>query len=84
MGSRGKLFLTVPFCSITQKQTQGTTGGMTEAYIDDGTYVKTFYSIMYCPSFVKAKIMNSNHKRIHHSINWRNTTPMIIDDGYKK
>jgi hypothetical protein len=84
LGSTGVLFLTVPFCSITQKQTQGTKGGMTEAYIDGGTYVKSFYSVMYCPSFVKAKLMNSSNRRIHHSMTWNNAVPCIIDSKFKK
>jgi len=29
-------------------------------------------------------MMNASHKRIHHSIKWINTTPMIIDEKYKK
>lgn len=84
LGSKGILFLTIPFCSITQKQTQGTKGGMTEAYIDGGTFVKTFYSIMYCPSFVKGKLMNSTNRRIHHSMDWNSAVPCIISESYKK
>lgn len=84
LGSVGNLFLTIPFCSITQKQTQGTKGGMTEAYLEGGTYVKSFYTVMYCPSFVKAKILNAKNKRIHHSISWGNAVPCIIDEKYKK
>jgi len=84
LGNTGSLFLTIPFCSITQKQTQGTKGGMTEAYLAGGTYVKTFYTVMYCPSFVKAKIMNATNKRIHHSLVWNNAVPCIIDEKYKK
>jgi hypothetical protein len=84
LGSVGNLFLTIPFCSITQKQTQGTKGGMTEAYLEGGTYVKTFYTVMYCPSFVKAKILNAKNKRIHHSMSWENAVPCIIDEKYKK
>lgn len=84
LGNTDSLFLTIPYCSITQKQTQGTKGGMTEAYLDGGTYIKTFYTVMYCPSFVKAKMMNSKNKRIHHSMNWNNAVPCIIDEKYKK
>ena len=84
LGNTGSLFLTIPFCSITQNQTQGTKGGMTEAYLAGGTYVKTFYTVMYCPSFVKAKIMNATNKRIHHSLVWNNAVPCIIDEKYKK
>ncbi len=32
--------------------TQQTTGGMTEAYQENGTYVKSFYSVMHMPSAV--------------------------------
>jgi len=28
--------------------------------------------------------MNTNYKRIHHSVSWKNTTPMIINEDYKK
>lgn len=82
--SIGNLFLTIPFCSITQKQTQKTSGGMTEIYLLSGTYIKSFYSIIFQPSAVKIKIMNASHKRIHHSINWNNSVPCIISDKYKK
>lgn len=82
--SIGNLFLTIPFCSIKQKQTQKTSGGMTEIYLLSGTYIKSFYSIIFQPSAVKIKIMNASHKRIHHSINWNNSVPCIISDKYKK
>jgi hypothetical protein len=36
------------------------------------------------PSSVKVSMMNSNNPRIHHSIKWLNTTPMILDEKYKK
>lgn len=84
LGNKGDLFLTIPFASITQKATQNTSGGMSAAYIDGGTYVKSFYSVMYCPSFVKAATMNASFKRIHHSINWGAAVPCIIDEKHKK
>jgi hypothetical protein len=84
LGNKGVLFLTITFCSVTQKATQCTKGGMTDAYLGGGTYVKTFYTVMYCPSFVKAKMMNSSNKRIHHSMSWDNAVPCIIDEKYKK
>jgi hypothetical protein len=39
---------------------------------------------MYNPSSVKVSVMNATNKRIHHSIKWINTTPMILDPKYKK
>jgi hypothetical protein len=82
--SQGNIFLTIPFCSITQKQTQGTKGGMTETYLSGGTYLKSFYSVLFQPSAVKLKMMNASNKRIHHSINWDNAVPCIIDEKHKK
>lgn len=84
LGQKGDLFLTIPVIVINQKDTQQVKKGLTELYEDNGTYVKSFFSVMYNPSCVKVYLMNANHKRIHHSIKWINTTPMIIDKKYKK
>ena len=62
-------------------------GGMTEAYLDSGTYVKSFYSVMYSPSSVKISTIEdprSPHCRIHHSISWERTAPKIIRQSAKK
>jgi hypothetical protein len=48
----GLLFLTIMQMQLVQKVTQSNSGGMTEMYLDSGTYMKTFYSVMYCPSSV--------------------------------
>lgn len=45
-GFTGSLFITIPLVSITQKQTQTNAGGMSDAYVEAGTYVKSFYSLM--------------------------------------
>lgn len=82
--STGDLFLTIPNVSIVQKQTQSNKGGMTDIYLDNGTYVKSFYSVMFHPSSVKIKMMGSTHKRLHHSVTWKNTVPQIVDEKYKK
>lgn len=83
LGYLGKLFLTVPNVAISQKQTQKSAEGMTNLYLDFGTYVKSFYSIMLCPSFVKIMAMGDKHKRLHHSIAWDNAVPKILDERYK-
>ena len=77
-GSVGNLFLSTNQISLAQKQTQKNAGGMTESYLDFGTYVKSFYSILYHPSSVKISTMNSTHMRIHHLISWENTVPKIL------
>jgi hypothetical protein len=84
LGSRGDLFLTVPFVSLSQLATQKSKGGMTQAYIDGGTYVKSFYTVMYCPSFCKIDLMGTTNKRLHHKIKWNNAVPKIISPIHKK
>lgn len=83
-GSRGKLFLTFDGIMIDQPETQQVKGGMTDMYLGTGTYQKTWYTIMACPSFVKAGMMGDRHWRIHHSINHDSAYPMIISSRYKK
>lgn len=83
-GQIGDIFLTLPICCLHQKATQSNKGGMTEAYLENGTYLKSFYSVMYAPSCVKINVMGENHRRIHHHINWRNCTPKILSETYKK
>jgi len=84
LGSRGDLFLTITCAMVNQKPTQTNQGGMTEVYLDNGTYMKSFYSVMYCPSFVKISVMGDVHKRVHHLVKWNNGVPKIIDEGWKK
>lgn len=86
LGSRGCLFLQVPHVALNQKQTQSNKGGMTDIYISQGTYVKSFYTVMMMPSSVKIGLMgnHSETKRLHHVINWNNTVPKIISEEYKK
>jgi hypothetical protein len=84
LGSRGNLFLTIPVIAINQKDSQTQKGGITDMYRKFGTYCKAFTTTMMQPSSVKVSMMNSNHQRIHHSINWGSTVPMIIDQKHKK
>lgn len=84
LGSIGKLFFTIVDVSLTQITTQHNKGGMSDLYLDSGTYIKSFYTVMYCPSFVKIYLMQSTHQRLHHSISWENAVPLIIDEKYKK
>lgn len=84
LGNRGHLFLTIPFISLNQTQTQSNKSGMTDQYLKFGTYCKAFTTTMMHPNGVKVSMMNSNSPRIHHSIKWNNTTPMIISENHKK
>lgn len=84
LGKIGKLFFQISDISIVQLQTQSNSGGNTEAYKSFGTYVKSFYSVMTAPSCCKISLMGRIDKRIHHSINWNNAVPKIVDEGYRK
>jgi hypothetical protein len=83
LGRTGKMFLTLGTVMVNQKQTQESSGGMTELYLDSGTYVKSFYSVMYAPSCVHIAPMGSVHPRLHHKINWDKCSPQIISESYR-
>ena len=83
-GMRGKIFITFPFIMIDTPATQSVKGGMTEVYLGTGTYTKTFYTVMCCPSFVKIDMFGDKHYRIHHKFKWDNAVPKILSGRYKK
>lgn len=82
--SIGKIFFTICDYRLEQKTTQKNAGGMTDIYLKQGTYIKSFYTVMFQPSSVKVSLMGDVHKRIHHSVKWDCTVPKIIREDYKK
>lgn len=87
-GNKGDLFFTIAKIMIHQNQTQKESGGLTEEYLDKGTYVKSFYTVMLCPSFVKIGVVGGGghgrvHWRIHHKIQERYGYPKIINEKWK-
>lgn len=85
LGNRGYLFLTFPLIAINQIETQKHSGGLTEMYLELGTYVKSFYTVMYQPSSVKVEPLRGvSHIRLHHSINWDCTVPCILREEHRK
>lgn len=84
LGARGHKFLTIPFVSLVQKQTQSVASGMTDVYLRYGTYVKSFYSVMYAPSCTRVKMMGIVNPRIHHAIKWKNAVPCIVSPDLQK
>lgn len=83
-GMTGRLMFSIMPIAIIPPETQTIAGGMTDEYKDSGTYVKTFYSVMYAPSAVKVGTMKRYCARVHHSLSWRNIAAKIIDPKYKK
>lgn len=89
LGQKGDLFFTVADWGLQQRTTQQNKGGLTDAYLQLGTYVKSFYSVMYSPSCVKVSTLGDGskgvrHERVHHKVIWGKCTPMIISDKWKK
>lgn len=84
LGERGKILLSITDFMLIQPQTQSNAGGMTDVYLDSGTYVKSFYTVMYAPSCAKVAVMQTEHSRIHHKILWNNCCPKIINEKFKK
>lgn len=83
-GLRGVLFITVPRIRLEQKQTQANAGGLTDIYLDMGTYIKSFYSVMYAPSCVTVSEIGVSNRRLHHRVSWKNCVPQIISEDLKK
>lgn len=85
LSNKGKLFFTVTDIKLIQKQTQSNSGGMTEMYLDNGTYLKSFYSVIFSPQAVTVQRMDGNtHRRIHHQVDWNKCAPLILSDKWKK
>jgi hypothetical protein len=82
-GSRGHLCFTSTLVQLNQVMTQQNDGGLTTIYLELGTYVKSFYSVMYHPSSVYVHDMGSKNKRIHHRIEKDFTYPMILREEIK-
>lgn len=84
LGNKGGIFFTIMNIQLTQVATQQSSGGMTETYLNAGTYIKSFYTILFNPSCVTIKIMGTTNKRLHHSIDWDMAVPCIIQEKHKK
>lgn len=82
LGNKGHLLLTFGEVSINQQDTQQSKGGLTDMYLENGTYMKSFYSVMMAPAAVKIGLMGTGHKRIHHHIDWDHCAPKILREEY--
>ncbi|WP_144268447.1 GREB1-related protein [Desulfovibrio sp. An276] len=84
LGHRGNLFLSIGDIAISQAPTQQNSGGLTEMYRENGTYMKSFYTVMMAPSAVKISVLGTSHVRIHHRINWKYCCPKILKESLRK
>lgn len=80
----GKIFLTYNIVSLEQERTQQNEGGLTDIYQAEGTYVKSFYTILYSPSSVSLTKMGAEaDDRIHHRVDWNKSVPKIVPESCK-
>lgn len=82
-GQRGKLMFTINDVSVHQLITQSNGGGLTDVYLDSGTYIKSFYSVMAAPNCVKISAMGSKDLRIHHKVDWNKAVPKLLRAEYE-
>jgi hypothetical protein len=80
-GNVGHLFFTSFNVAIKQQATQAQAGGMTDLYLSSGTYVKSFYTVMFAPSCAS---VSRRFQRIHHTISWRHCVPHILPERVRK
>ena len=83
-GILGNLVFSIMPIVVIQRMSQSLSGGMSEEYIEKGTYQKTFYSVMYAPSAVKVGVIKRTFARIHHNLSWNNIACKIISEKYRK
>jgi len=79
----GKIMLMTNHASIEQEMTQQEEGGLTDIYLERGTYIKSFYSVILNPSCVTLDLMGNKDLRIHHKVHWNNAVPKILSKKYK-
>ena len=84
LGSQGQLMMTITDLMLNQMQTQSNSGGMTDLYLNGGTYLKSFYTVLYMPSAVTVQPMGTAHKRLHHKVDWKYCVPLILNERNKK
>lgn len=84
----GCLFFTIQAFMLVQMPSQKQSGGITEFYLEHGTYFKAFASVMHCPSAVKISTLKDHAgdvaARVHHKVNYDNCAPQIIREKWKK
>lgn len=80
-GRLGRVVCMTYDATIVQTQTQRASGGMTDEYLDDGTFCKTMFAVVENPSCCSVNKMSG---RLHHKIEWRYAVPKIIREKYRK
>lgn len=82
-GKAQSLFMQIPFISCGQINTQNNAGGLTDFYLETGTYIKSFYSVMTSPAICTIQMMGNVDMRLHHNIKWNHAVPKIVRESVK-
>lgn len=83
-GMRGQLNFTTYDICLNQRTTQKVSGGLTELYRQQGTYIKTMYSVLAAPGIVKISTTGKSSPRVHHHVSGNACYPLIISEKFKK
>ena len=82
-GAKFGITMQVHNIKLNQQETQKNKGGMSNIYLDNGTFLKSFYSVIVAPSAVKINLMGDKQKRLHHKINYNAICPKILREEFK-
>jgi len=80
----GELFFSSTLVSVAQAQTQASPGGLTDIYLELGTYTKSFTTVMLAPSAVVVAEMGTTRRRLHHKVKTDLAYPKILRESLKK
>ncbi len=84
-GRQGILNFNLFGFALNQETTQQNAGGLTDIYLEGGTYLKSFYSVICTPSACKIGTLGAGKfKRVHHQVNSNYCYPKILDEKYSK
>ena len=81
---RGGLMTTINMVSLCQSPTQQNDAGMTDIYLQFGTYAKSMYTVIMQPSSVRVQAMGDRMTRLHHRVDWNMTAPKIVSEQLRK
>lgn len=84
LSTQGYIFLTLAQVALNQVTTQANSGGMSEAYWREGTYQKSFSTVVVAPTCAKLSMMGNKYMRLHHNVLWKFTAPKILNPKYRK
>lgn len=84
LGGLGYLFFTYTRLQLNQVESQSSEGGMTDVYLDSGTYVKSMFTVLVAPSCVRVGMMGRTSRRLHHQVSWRHAVPKILAEPRRR